>query len=140
MPFDPITAALQVGSQLIDRLWPDPAQAQQAKMQLFQLQQSGELAKLTADTDLAKAQLAVDQAEAASSDRLQHWRGGAGWICVAAMAYQFLFVPIGSWVVALSGHLISPPPLDDATLGWLTGGMLGLGGYHTYQQVQQKKP
>ena len=53
MPFDPVTAALDIGSKIIDKIWPDPAQAAQAKLALLQLQQSGDL-----------AQIAVNSAEA----------------------------------------------------------------------------
>lgn len=75
MSFDPISAALDIGSKVIDRLWPDPAQAAQAKLQLLQMQQTGELAKLTADTDMAKAAASIVQSEAASSGFLaSSWR------------------------------------------------------------------
>ena len=64
---DAVAAGLQIGNKLIDRLWPDPAQAAQAKLQLLQMQQSGELAQLAADTDLAKGQMAINQTEAANA-------------------------------------------------------------------------
>ncbi len=46
MTQDPITAALNVGSQLIDRLWPNPADADKAKLELMAMAQRGELAEL----------------------------------------------------------------------------------------------
>lgn len=60
MAFDPVTAALSVGEKLIDRLWPNPAERDAAKVRLLELQTSGELAKLTAETDMAKALLAAE--------------------------------------------------------------------------------
>lgn len=51
MGFDPITAAFDIGGKLIDRLWPNPAERDAAKIQLVEMQQSGELAKLAAETD-----------------------------------------------------------------------------------------
>ena len=60
MAFDPISAALDIGGKLIDRLWPDPTQAAQAKLELFKLQQSGELAQIT-------GQLEINKVEAANS-------------------------------------------------------------------------
>ncbi len=46
MSLDPISAILNIGSKVIDRLWPDPTQAAAAKLELFKLQQSGELQRL----------------------------------------------------------------------------------------------
>ena len=56
MAFDPISAALDIGGKVIDRLWPNPAEAAAAKLELVKMQQSGELAKLTSDTSVATAQ------------------------------------------------------------------------------------
>lgn len=65
MALDPITAITDlvsgVGGKLIDRLWPDPAQAQAAKIELAKMAESGELARLTSDADVTKAFLADTQ-------------------------------------------------------------------------------
>ena len=37
MALDPISALLDVGSKVIDRVWPDPAQAASAKLELMKL-------------------------------------------------------------------------------------------------------
>ena len=67
MSFDPLTGALDLGAKLVDRLIPDPAAKAQAAAQLLQLKASGELARMTADTDLARAQIEVNKAEATSA-------------------------------------------------------------------------
>lgn len=54
----PLNALLQIGSQIIDRLFPDPAQAEAAKIKLLEMQQTGELAKMANDTEVTKAYLA----------------------------------------------------------------------------------
>ena len=41
MALDPISLILEVGNKVIDRVWPDPTQAAQAKLELIKLQQSG---------------------------------------------------------------------------------------------------
>lgn len=46
----PIDAILSIGSKVLDKVFPDPAQAEQAKLKLIELQQSGELASIQADT------------------------------------------------------------------------------------------
>lgn len=75
MAFDPISAALDIGSKLIDKFFPDPQAAQAAKLKLFELQQSGELARLAAETDLGKAAANIIEAEAKSEGWLtRSWR------------------------------------------------------------------
>lgn len=40
---------LNIGSKIIDKLWPDKTEAEKVKLRLLELQQSGELAQLNAD-------------------------------------------------------------------------------------------
>ena len=58
---DPITVLLGIGSKVIDKLFPDPAQKAAAQLELIKLQQAGELETL-------KAQLSAIIAEAQSPD------------------------------------------------------------------------
>lgn len=53
----PLDAILNIGGKIIDKLWPDPAQAEAAKLKLLEMQQNGELAKMANDTELTKAYL-----------------------------------------------------------------------------------
>jgi hypothetical protein len=43
---DPVSVLLDIGGKVIDRIWPDPAQAAAAKFELFKLQQSGDLEQM----------------------------------------------------------------------------------------------
>ena len=45
----PLGAILDIGSKLVDKFFPDPQQAEQAKLKLLEMQQNGELAQLNAD-------------------------------------------------------------------------------------------
>lgn len=60
---DPITLSsiFGIGSKIIDKLFPDPAQKAQAQLELLKLQQAGDL-------DEIKVQLSAIIAEAQSSD------------------------------------------------------------------------
>jgi len=46
----PLTAILDIGGKILDKVFPDPAQAEQAKLKLLEMQQNGELAQIAADT------------------------------------------------------------------------------------------
>lgn len=140
MAFDPVTEVLSIGSKLIDRLWPDPAQRDQAKIQLLQLQQTGELATLTATTDLAKAQAAINQQEAASTSLfVAGWRPFVGWCCGAAFAYAFILQPFVTFLLAVFHVPVDPktlPVLDVSSMMPVLLGMLGLGAMRSYEKVQ----
>jgi hypothetical protein len=45
----PLGALLDIGGKILDKVFPDPAQAEQAKLKLLEMQQNGELAKINAD-------------------------------------------------------------------------------------------
>lgn len=44
-----ITNLIDLGSNIIDKIWPDKAEAQAAKLRLVELQQKGDLAELEAE-------------------------------------------------------------------------------------------
>jgi hypothetical protein len=45
----PLGALIDIGGKILDKVFPDPAQAEQAKLKFLEMQQNGELAKLNAD-------------------------------------------------------------------------------------------
>ena len=45
----PLDALLNIGGKILDKVFPDPAQAEQAKLKLLEMQQNGELARINAD-------------------------------------------------------------------------------------------
>ena len=130
MAFDPISALLDIGGKVIDRVWPDPAQAAAAKLELFKLQQSGELAQIAGQMD-------VNKAEAANPNVfVSGWRPFIGWVCGLGFGVQFVFGPLAEWGSALYGHPVKFPPMDTGTMMPLLLGMLGLGGLRTAEKIQ----
>jgi hypothetical protein len=130
MSLDPISAALDLGNTLIQRIFPDPAQANQAKLELMKLQQSGDLAQITGQLDINKVEAAN------SSVFVSGWRPAVGWICAAAVGYQYLVRPLAIAGFAAAGHPLPVIPGLDDNLWQLLLGMLGLGGLRTYEKVQ----
>lgn len=92
--------------------------------------------QLAAALALVNAQTDIDKAEAQSSDPLQHWRGGLGWVCVFAYGYNFVLQPLIVAGAAVAGHPVALPPLDIGPLATLTLGMLGLGGLHVAERIK----
>ena len=136
MAIDPVTAVLDIGSKLIDRLWPNPAERDAAKLALYKAQQEGEFKEQEQVFQLAKAQIEVNKEEAASTSLfVSGWRPAVGWTCVAGLGYSFFGLPLLSWGSTNFGWVI-PPALDMSTLLTLLLGMLGLGGLRTKEKIE----
>jgi len=52
----PLDLVFGIGSKIIEKIWPDPATADAAKLKLLEMQQSGELAKMANETELYKTE------------------------------------------------------------------------------------
>ena len=65
-------------ARLIDKIIPDPQAAADAKLKMLELAQTGELAVLQAETQLAQGQIDVNKVEAASDSLFKSgWRPAA---------------------------------------------------------------
>ena len=127
MAFDPVSAAFDVGGKLIDRLWPDPAQRDQAKLKLMELQQSGALAQLAAETELSKGAAEIVKAEAAGGFLASSWRPITMLVFVALI--------VARWFG------LSAPNLQEAEYLKLWDIVqLGLGGYVIGRSVEKIMP
>ena len=124
---------------LLDRVLPDPAQANEAKLRVLELAQKGELAAMDADMRLALGQMEINKAEASTDLFRGGWRPACGWVCAAGLAYTFLLRPVLPWVAGLFGaNVDAMPNIDTDTLMVLLTGMLGLGGLRTVERIKGK--
>ena len=125
------------GGKVIDKLFPDKDAADRAKLELFKLQQAGELQQLAQEFELAKSQIAVNQQEAQSASVfVSGWRPAIGWVCALALAYQYLIRPVAVWALRARGVDAPDMPGLDDNLWQLLMGMLGLGGLRTFEKVK----
>jgi hypothetical protein len=128
MSLDPVSAALDIGGKLIDRLWPDPAQRDAAKLELLKMQQAGEL-----------GQVAVNQEEAKSASVfVAGWRPFIGWVCGTACAWNWIGLPIAKFLCAFAGRTLTLAPADLSEMWPLLMGMLGLGALRTVEKLRDK--
>lgn len=127
MSFDPVSAAFDVGGKLIDRLWPDPAQRDAAKLKLMELQQSGALAQLAAETELAKGAADIIKTEAAGGFLASSWRPITMLVFVALITARWFG--------------LAAPNLQEAEYLKLWDIVqLGLGGYVIGRSVEKIVP
>lgn len=145
MSFDPISAGLNIAGKVIDRVWPDPAQKAEAMRKLEELRQKGELAFLEADVELLTGQLEINKMEAQHGGFFKGgWRPFVGWVCGFALAYKFLVQPFLIFFVQTiafySGGMEKLFPVEFLPdLAWeelsvILMGMLGIGGFRTYEK------
>ena len=132
-----LSGLFDLGKGLIDRLFPDPAQAAAAQLELLKMQQAGDLAQLAADTDLAKLQIQTNLAEAAGNWFTAGWRPCIGWVCGAGLAYAALIEPFARFIAKVWFGYTGEFPVIDTTLTMqILMGMLGLGAMRSVEKVK----
>ena len=125
---DPITAIVTVGSQLITRLFPDPAQAAAANLELTKMQMSGELAQITGQLDINKVEAA------STSVFVSGWRPFVGWVCGFGLGYVAIVEPIARFIATVVGYTGNFPAIDTTITMQVLMGMLGLAGMRSYDK------
>lgn len=135
-----ILALLPILGDVLDKVIPDPDKQAEAKYKVFELMQKGEFAALEADKQVALAQADINKEDAKSTSAWQRgWRPGAGWVCVAGLAVNFIAAPLLPWFAAVFGFVVPPIPLVDIEqLFALLLALLGLGGFRTYERIKGK--
>lgn len=133
-----IAALLPVLGNMFDRIFPDPKAAADAKLQVMEMAQRGELAQLDADLKMATGQMEVNKVEAASSDKFtSRARPFIMWICGTSLLYAALIEPFARFVamVVFDYKGVFPIINTEITLQLLFG-LLGLGAYRTVEKVK----
>lgn len=129
---DPVSVLLDIGGKVIDKIWPDPAQAATAKFELFKLQQSGELAQMA-------GQMQINQEEAKSPNVfVSGWRPFIGWVCGVSCGWNWIGLSVAKVVAELCGSHISLAAADLTEMLPVLMGMLGLGAYRTIEKLKGK--
>lgn len=132
----PLLALVPVVEKIFDKIFPDPTAAADAKLKFLELQQTGELAVLAAETELAKGQQSINLEEAKSTSFfVAGWRSFIGWICGVAFGYHFILQPLLVFIMASLGHKVDLPIFDMGALNTVLMGMLGLGGLRSFEKV-----
>ena len=118
-------------SQLVNKFVPD--RDAQIKIQA-ELQR--QLIQIEADS--AKAQAEINNTEAANSNLfVSGWRPCVGWVCATAFAWQFVGQPGFSFFYTLITKQPAPVvALDHDALNTVLVGLLGLGGFRSWEKVK----
>jgi hypothetical protein len=100
----PIGALLDIGGKLVDKFFPDPQQAEQAKLKLLEMNQNGELAQLNADV--------AEQHEI--TERLKADMGSDSWLSknirpmtlIAILAGYFVFAGLSAAKIDVNSEYV----------------------------------
>ena len=103
---------------------------------------------IQAENQINLAQIELNKTEALSSSGFRgNWRPAIGWVCVIGLFYQLIFQPLFPWMIDTTTILFSQksiilpvmPKLDGQTLFSLISGLLGLGGFRTFEKIRGLK-
>ncbi len=126
-----IDGLFKFGTAILERIFPDPNRRAEAALELEKLRQSGELAELASETDIAKGQIEINVEEAKHQNIfVAGWRPFIGWVCGGSLAFHFMVRPIA----AVFGATV--PSLDIGDLIAILIPLLGLGGMRTYEKLR----
>jgi hypothetical protein len=125
-------------SGLLDRIIPDPAMREKAKLELLRAERTQDLEELKAALSADISQAEINKIEAASADRfVAGWRPFIGWVCGVAFAYHFVVQPLLAFLIAnVSDEAVILPAFDMDALFTVLMGMLGLGGLRTLEKIK----
>ena len=127
-----IAALLPILGGVIDKVIPDKAAADKAKLEM-------QLKLLDAANAGALAQLEVNKVEAGhQSVFVAGWRPAIGWVCAAALAYSYMLVPLVGFTLTMMGQPVPKWPVLDGNLWELMFGMLGMGALRSYDKAQER--
>lgn len=128
MSVDPLTAILNVGESVINRIWPDANKRAEEMRKLEELKQAGDLAQLEAHVKLLTGQMQVNAEEAKhKSIFVAGWRPACGWVGGVSFAYAAVLEPFMRFIATLNGYIGEFPQLDTTLTMQILFGMLGLG-------------
>jgi hypothetical protein len=124
-----LSPLLELGNNIISRLFPDPAQKAAAEFELLKLTQDGDLKKIL-------GQLEINAKEAANpSIFVAGWRPFVGWICGSGLLYATIVHNLLEWLSAARGWPL-PPAVDTDVLMYVLGALLGIGTLRTIDKIK----
>lgn len=127
-------------SNLLDKIIPDPAAREKAKLELLAAERESDLKQFQMALSADQMQTDINKIEAASADIfVAGWRPFIGWVCGVAFAYHFIVQPLLAFAIANSGGEVKLPVFDMNALSTVLMGMLGLGGLRTIEKIKARK-
>jgi len=122
IPF--IGPLLGIGEKIIDKVWPDPAKAAEAKAKLMQMASQGELDDMRIHMDAIVAEAKSEHTVTAT------WRPITMLVFVAIIANNYILAPYINLLFGVDVQLPIPPQMWELL-------KIGLGGYVVGRSVEK---
>lgn len=124
-----LAPVLEIGSKIIDRLFPDQEKRAAAELDLLKLAQSGDLQTTLAQLEINAREASHPSLFVAGGRPFFLWIGGVGF------AYAVILHPLFVWVARIKGW--PEPPLPDVDLLWVVvSGLLGISSLRSIEKVK----
>jgi hypothetical protein len=126
MALDPLTAGLDLANNVISKLWPDKSDQERQE--------------IAAALVVVQGQIDINKVEAGSNSLfVAGWRPAVGWVCALSFGFKYIGGPLLILAAEFSGHKVTLPVFDYAEMMPILFGMLGLGGFRTFEKVKGTK-
>ncbi len=115
---------------------PDPAKKAEAQLKLQEEINRHEDSIIAALATIDQKQADINVEEAKNTNWwIAAARPSLMWVFVGSFTWQYVLLPIATFVLAVSGHPISLPTLDMATMMPILIGLLGLSTQRTVEKI-----
>lgn len=115
-------AVADLASGIIDRFFPNKTEQEKAQ--------------LAAALTIIQGQLDTNKEEAKNSSLfVSGWRPFIGWACGSACVWNWLGLPVASFIASALGHPLTMSPADLTEMMPVLIGMLGLGSLRTFEKI-----
>ena len=132
---DPLSAALELGTSVINKIWPDQVKQAEEQRKLQELFQQKDLAELNAQVQLLMGQLNINMEEAKHpSIFIAGWRPMCGWVGACSLAYAGILEPILRFGFKVGGYTGDFPIIDTEIAMTILMGMLGMGAMRSFDK------
>jgi hypothetical protein len=124
-----IAPLFEIGGKIIERLFPDPAEKARAELELLKMTQAGDLQQVL-------AQLEINAKEAQHPSMFVAGpRPFVMWVCGVGFLWATIGQPVAIWIARAKGWP-EPPEINADVLMYVLGGLLGLGGFRSYEKMK----
>lgn len=128
------------GLKIINKFIPDPQAQVAAQLEMMKIKQADAFKELEVQLQEQQMQADINKQEAASDHVfVSGWRPFIGWVCGVGFALQVIVFPIVSTAAVALGHPLVMPEMPIEVLMVNLMGMLGLGGYRSWEKVKGVK-
>lgn len=136
MSFDPVSAAIELGTSVINKIWPDPIKQAEEVRKLQELAQNGKIEELNAEVKLLLGQMKINEESAKhKSVFVAGARPFIIWVGGFSMAWSGVVHPLLVWLTVVFYPEVTPPPLiESGALTAIVTGLLGIGGMRSFDK------